>query len=952
MLIQPYRVLLIDYKATDVAGEIPSLFHRAGCTIDVFCSKESWLSKSRYISTWHRASTSDPEAFVAELGRLAQSDVYSWIVLLDDASLCIVQDYASEEFARKVLPLTNMAYRTIVGSKSALSILCQQLNILTPPFAVHNKRTAIADTARDISYPLLLKIDRSGGGKGLFLCTNAEELQKNYEKIAPHQQHNLLVQHYIVGDNISVEALYRNGELITYAPARVTQNVRNEFDISCVREYGPIDGLTQVLQRIGSLLSFNGFCSFTFMREHTSGALYIVEADLRTHAWFALSRLGGIDFAPAIRQYLEGNIRFLPPPKTVTEVRHFARDIVRAFRTGDKHTIWHWVWNKNGCWRSIPTHDFHLLFATLRQIGRTMFYDHAPRIPYARSAARIFKHIFGKAAHESPAVSQDRSIIRTYLRYFSHEKKLIIASALLSVVQIGVLVPLPIITKNVLDTALPQKDAPALFWSLALGVLLLACSTVFMLIHRYATLAASKSIIATIRRRLIERALSFHFSFYATEDLEQVHSRIVEDTERLDRVTNAFLAQTLPALLIATSIAAVLLYLDTLLFSIIMLCLPLVYLVGRMMGKRVRKNVRQFHTDFTSFSAGTSFVLKFNELITLSAATTQEQQRQEAHITALEHSGKHMAWTAAVYSAVQNNVVVFCGSIVFLVGGIQLLQGTTTLGSVLSFFAALNIMITQVRTVISSIPMLIEGAESCRLLLPLLEPETPSKPTPTLHQHFGFPIIFDRVSFSYGTSFALHDISFSITERSVTGIFGASGSGKTTLIRLLLGVYAPTHGTILVADKPLETIDTTHYRRMIGTLPQEPLLFPGTIRENLVYGLEDITEDVLIATCNLCHIHETIMQLPHGYDTVIGHRGATLSGGQKQRIAIARALLRRPKLLIFDEPDNHLDDHLITKIMSATKQLGCTAILISHNPALRRLADTTLTVADGHVTSD
>lgn len=950
---QPYRVLLVDYRDTDVAGEIPSIFHRAGCTIDVYCSKESWLLKSRYATTWHNANGADPKAFVAELSLLARTGTYDWIVLLDDASLYIVQDYADEAAAQQLIPLTNLKYRSLVGSKAVLSTLCQELDILTPTFAVHDERAAIVDTARAVPFPLLLKIDRSGGGKGLFLCNNEEELQGNYNKIAPHHQHNLLIQHYIVGDNISVEALYCNGELITYAPARVTQNVRNEFDVSCVREYEPVVGLAPVLQRVGSLLSFNGFCSFTFIREHVSGALYIVEADLRTHAWFALSRLGGVDFAPAIRQYLEKNTRLLPPPETVTEVRHFARDIVRAFRTGDKRTIWHWICNKGNRWQSIPTHDARLLRATVQQIGRTLFYDHVPRLPYARSAGRMFKFFFGNARRESVAISQDRSIIRTYFRYFFREKRLIIASALLSVVQIGLLVPLPIIAKNVLDTALPQKDAAALFWSLALGVFLLVCSTVFMLIHRHATLAASKSIIATIRRRLIERALSFHFSFYATEDLEQVHSRIVEDTERLDRVTNAFLAQTLPALLIATSIAGVLLYLDPLLFSIIMLCLPPVYLVGRMMGKRVRENVRQFHTDFTSFSTGTSFVLKFNELITLSAAATQERQRQNAHIAALEHSGKRMAWVAAIYSAVQNNVMVFCGSIVFLVGGMQLLQGTTTIGSVLSFFAALNIMIAQLRTVISSVPMLIEGAESCRLLLPLLEPATPSDTTlAPLQKHFGFPIIFENISFTYGSSFALRDVSFAIADGSITGVFGASGSGKTTLIRLLLGVYTPTRGAILVAGKSLDTIDAAQYRRMIGTLPQEPLLFPGTIRENLVYGLEDVTEDTLIATCNLCHIHETIMQLPHGYDTVIGHRGATLSGGQKQRIAIARALLRRPKLLIFDEPDNHLDDHLITEIMNATKQLGCTTILISHNAALRTMVDRTLTVADGHVTSD
>lgn len=947
----PYRVLLADYKDTDVSGEIPFLFHRAGCTIDVYCSENSWLLKSRYRTTWHAANTADPRAYVAHLSRLAHSGDFDWIVLLDDALLYIVQDYADDALAQKVFPLTNMAYRSLIGSKAALSRLAQQLQLLTPTFAIHDGTTDIVHDARTVPFPLLLKVDRSGGGKGLYLCRNEDELRANYAQIAPHQRHSLLIQEYISGDNISVEALFRDGVRIAHASARVTQNVRNEFDISCVREYGPFAELTPILDHVGASLSFNGFCSFTFMRGKQTGLFYLVEADMRTHSWFALSRFAGVDIATGIRHYLTGDKTQVLPQPTTIQARHFARDIIRSFRTSDLRNIWDWVRNKDDRWRFIPTHDRRLLFATLHQIGRTLFYDHVPRIPYARSAGRLFKYFFGNTQQGSISSSQDRSVIRTYAQYFIRQKRLIAVSILLSFLQVGMLVPIPIITRNAFDIALPQKDATALLLSLATGVALLLCSTVFMLIHRRITLTASKSIIAMIRKKLIERALSFHFSFYATEDLEQVHSRIVEDTERLDRVTNAFLAQTVPAFLVAISIAVVLLYLNPLLFCIIALSLPLVYLIGRMLGKRVRKNVQEFQSDFTSFSAGTSFVLKFNELITLSTAEKHEQQRQDSRIHALEQSSKRMAWVAALYAAVQNNVVVLCGSVVFLVGGLQVLHGTSTLGSVLSFFAALNIMISHARTVISGVPMLIEGTESCRLLLPLLEPATaPTIPAPN-NQHFGFPIVFNNVSFTYGTPFALRDVSCTFAQGSITGIFGASGSGKTTLIRLLLGVYSPTRGSILVAGKSLDSIDTTQYRRMIGTLPQEPLLFPATIRENLVYGLDNVSETDIIAICTLCHIHETITQLPQGYDTNIGHRGVTLSGGQKQRIAIARALLRQPKLLIFDEPDNNLDDRLIMDIMTATKQLGCTTIIISHNPALRTLVDTALTIADGHVTT-
>ena len=178
------------------------------------------------------------------------------------------------------------------------------------------------------------------------------------------------------------------------------------------------------------------------------------------------------------------------------------------------------------------------------------------------------------------------------------------------------------------------------------------------------------------------------------------------------------------------------------------------------------------------------------------------------------------------------------------------------------------------------------------------------------------------------------------------GLFGTSGSGKSTLINLLLGFYQPKEGQILIDGTNLNNLNLFEYRKHIGVLPQEPLIFPGTIQENLTYGLAHATDEDIQKMCEYCDIHDFIQQLPHGYHSDIGNRGVKISGGQKQRIAIARALLRKPELIILDEPDNNLSEALTGTIIDNIKRLGVTMIIISHNPRLVPHMDSVLAIKD------
>jgi ATP-binding cassette subfamily C protein len=190
---------------------------------------------------------------------------------------------------------------------------------------------------------------------------------------------------------------------------------------------------------------------------------------------------------------------------------------------------------------------------------------------------------------------------------------------------------------------------------------------------------------------------------------------------------------------------------------------------------------------------------------------------------------------------------------------------------------------------------------------------------------------------------ALRDLTLNIPARRTTAVVGPSGSGKTTVADLVIGLLRPTEGDVLVDGTPLNDIDLRQWRRRIGYVPQESFLFNDTVRANLLWGSESaITDEELMEALRIVRLEELIASLPRGLDTLVGERGVHMSGGERQRLALARALLRRPRLLILDEATSSLDYENEALIQRAVEALhgGMTVLLITHRLPIVRHADT------------
>jgi ABC-type multidrug transport system fused ATPase/permease subunit len=244
-----------------------------------------------------------------------------------------------------------------------------------------------------------------------------------------------------------------------------------------------------------------------------------------------------------------------------------------------------------------------------------------------------------------------------------------------------------------------------------------------------------------------------------------------------------------------------------------------------------------------------------------------------------------------------------------------------SLGAFLSFFVAVTFLNTYLQIIFSTIPQIIEGNESLNTLYDMICLEYKLPYNGLNEISFSGGICLESVSFGYKNEHLLKEINLSIRPSSIVILIGPNGTGKSTIVHLIMGFYRPQDGIVLADDHPYNNLDIISLRKHIGVVLQDPVIFSGTIRDNIAYGNPEASETDVEKACELAVALDFIKGLPQGFNTPVGEGGVLLSGGQRQRIVIARALLRKPKLLIFDEPTNHLDEPTVSRLLGNLKKL-------------------------------
>jgi ABC-type multidrug transport system fused ATPase/permease subunit len=531
------------------------------------------------------------------------------------------------------------------------------------------------------------------------------------------------------------------------------------------------------------------------------------------------------------------------------------------------------------------------------------------------------------------------------------------ASIMLSIIESASLLPLAFLVNRIFDKYIPNNDIINLYKSLGFITALLLLNSFMQLLNKKLTLKIITQSIANLRKSLTRSILSYTRLHLSQKDRELLHSQVVLDSMRIGNMITSILTSFIPGVLITVGMVVVLGSINITLFILFLSFSPVIALLSTWLGKKYRKGVLAYHNSFSEFSKGISFVLRFNELIHTQSAEIQEIEHQDALINDLQKSKTHAIWLSTLLGITQRQALMISGVVVLLIGGRFVILGTNTLGELISFYVAIGLVNSYARSALGTIPTMLEGRESMKRILSILNNKNSinafldySKTTETQNKDTAPESInidkintieFQDVSFGYGDELVLKDMSFTCSVGDFFRIQGPSGIGKSTLIYLLMDYYQPQKGEIFINSIPLKNLNMYSVRQLIGFVAQEPMLFPGSIMENLTYGLPNAHHDevdsnlgankkLVEQACKHSLIHDFIINLPDQYDSFLGERGMLISGGQSQRIAFARALLRKPQILILDEPENNLPQGMMDQILDNINLDDMITILITH----------------------
>ncbi len=540
---------------------------------------------------------------------------------------------------------------------------------------------------------------------------------------------------------------------------------------------------------------------------------------------------------------------------------------------------------------------------------------------------------------------------RYYARKYRGQGWPILASVALAAIGFLFVIPSVMLVRVIFDRAIPHADFRLLaLTSAGIVALNLVTGGLSLLVRRIA-LNSTKRLIYQIRADLLMKMYSISRRYFSETESSFIHSRIVYDSDRVDQMTNSILSELLPAAVCSIAVSIILVVLNWKLSLAIFCVGPVFLVVNRQFARRVRLQAQRHHKSFDDFSHGVLFMLRTIDLVRLQNTKEFEVERQTRRMEGLREVSVKMAWLQAAYSVSQQNMTAALLAVMLLLGGWALARHAMTMGSLMSFYFCLSLLSSYLRDLLSSLPMLIAGSESLSELHGLLVLDDVEPYHGTQRISFQGNISFEQVRFGYRSDDFLQGVDLELPVGSRVAFIGPNGSGKTTLLHLLCGFYRPRAGRLLADAHPYDDIDISELREAIGVVMQDPILFSGTIFENLVYGSPTATPEEVEWAARMATAHEFIVSLPGAYDTIIGEGGTLLSGGQRQRIAIARAILRQPRILLLDEPTNHLDVASVAQVTANLHRLpdAPTIIVVSHDVHVVKNFDIVYEISNGHL---
>lgn len=531
--------------------------------------------------------------------------------------------------------------------------------------------------------------------------------------------------------------------------------------------------------------------------------------------------------------------------------------------------------------------------------------------------------------------------IRPYTRPLSLVILVSLGATALTLVQ-------PYFSKLLIDRALMRRDMHALLWIAGVMSLASILGFVFNILASYRYVKVSAAMLFDLRLALFRHLQGLSPRFYASYRLGDLMSRLNNDAGEVQRVSADALLSVLSNIGFLIGAVCMMLWLDWRLFLVGIVLIPacvFTFIRYQRILTALTKRLRERSADLGSFFVDS--VLGMRVVISLNA-NDHEAARFKERNDAFVQTMLEVQIASFMTGALPGTILTIATATVFLYGGWLIIQGTMTIGTLVAFMAYHTRLLSPVQNLLSLTSSLASARVSLGRIFELFD--TPAEvteapgalPLPPLQGS----IRLESVSLRHDRAAVLDDVSLEIPAGSVCAILGPSGVGKSTLADLLVRYLDPDQGRILIDGIDIRRVRLADLREQIMLVDQSPYLFHATISENIAYARPGASKSEIELAGSAAGLDELITRLPQGYQTLAGERGMALSVGERQRISLARALLRRPRVLILDEPTSALDGEMEKQIADSLRvaMRGGTLIVITHRPALAEIATVVVTL--------
>ncbi|MEK5323239.1 ABC transporter ATP-binding protein [Aeribacillus sp. FSL M8-0254] len=525
-----------------------------------------------------------------------------------------------------------------------------------------------------------------------------------------------------------------------------------------------------------------------------------------------------------------------------------------------------------------------------------------------------------------------------------------VAAIALSLLEAATGLVVPIFTRDLIDRfSTSSIETHLIFLLIAVFILQSATSGFSYYLMSY----IGEYIVAKIRSKLWNHVLYLPIPYFDRHESGELMSRITQDTYTVKSLVTEHFANFVSGIVTVLGAVAILIIIDWKMTLILFIFVPLAIVLVLPLGQKIYKISMQTQDEMATFSGNLGRVLSDIRLVKSNIAEPVEKQNGNQKIQQLFRFGLKEAKIQAIISPLMATIIMAVLVVIIGYGGIRVARGELSAGSLVAIIIYMVQIIVPFSQMAGFFTAFQKAMGATERIQQLLNTETEYNNGNTridVHK----PIVFQNISFAYEKGKTiLQNVHFEVKPGQTVAIVGPSGAGKTTIFSLIERFYQPTNGAIKLGNTDIREFPLFEWRQQIGYVSQESPIMSGTIRENICYGLNrTVSEEEVRKAAQLANADEFIEQMQDGYETEVGERGIKLSGGQRQRIAIARALLRNPKILLLDEATSNLDSNSEQKVQNALLHLmkNRTTFVIAHRLSTIINADLIIVLENGKIT--